>query len=146
MINGAGLTTLLTSNDASVERVIRSHESIPGLFYITAGPEVPDPAALLMSDRFGDIAHELKRRFDVVVFDSPPVLGFPDSRILGRYSDGVVLVVEEGRLSQADIRTAVSAIASAPGGPILGLVVNKARPNGTHLMYSGYYYDRNGRK
>lgn len=144
MVNSTGLTTLLTSHDLRAESAVRKHDSIPGLFYMTAGPAVPDPAALLMSDRFGEIAEELQRTFDFIVFDSPPVLGFPDSRILGRHSDGVVLVVEEGRLNPGDLRTAISALASAPGGPILGLILNKTRPDRTHLMYGAYYYGRNG--
>ncbi len=140
MINTTGLTTLLTSNDAAVESVIRGYDEIPGLFYITAGPTVPDPAALLMSDRFGVVVNELKSRFDFIIFDSPPILGFPDIRILSRYSDGVILVVEEGRLRQLELRAAISAVASAPGSRILGLVLNKAKPNKTQYRYGGYYY------
>lgn len=144
VINSGGLSTLLTTDRADVMGVIHKHDSIPGLFYMTAGPQVPDPAALLMSDRFRDVAEELQKEFDFVIFDSPPILGFPDIRILSRCSDGVILVVEEGRLDQADLRTAFSTVASAPGSRILGLVLNKARLKNANSMYGDYYYSGNG--
>ena len=142
--NAAGLTTLLTSQYMPAESVVRKHGSIPGLFYMGAGPKVPDPAALLMSDHFGNVVDELHRAYDFIVFDSPPILGFPDSRILSRYSDFAVVVMEEGRLHQTDLRRTILALASAPGAPILGVVMNRARANRTHLMYGSYYYHRNG--
>ena len=69
----------------------------------------------------------------------------PDIRILCPHSDGVVLVVEEGRLNQAELRSAASAITSARGGRLLGLVLNKARPDKTQFTYGGYYYYDNRR-
>jgi polysaccharide biosynthesis transport protein len=144
VINSGGLSTLLTSDRGEAMSVIHKHDSIPGLFYMTAGPQVPDPAALLMSDRFRNVAEELQKEFDFVIFDSPPILGFPDIRILSRYSDGVILVVEEGRLEQAELRTAFATVASAPGSRILGLVLNKARIRNPQSVYGDYYYSGNG--
>ena len=144
VINSGGLSTLLTSDRSEAMSVIHKHDSIPGLFYMTAGPQVPDPAALLMSDRFRSVAEELQKEFDFVIFDSPPILGFPDIRILSRYSDGVILVVEEGRLEQAELRTAFATVASAPGSRILGLVLNKARIRNPQSVYGDYYYSGNG--
>jgi capsular exopolysaccharide synthesis family protein len=140
LFNDVGLSTLLTSNGVSAESVVRKHE-IPGLFYIPAGPPVADPVVLLMSDRFKDIVNELQAKFDFIIFDSPPVLGFPEIRILCPYSDGVLLVVQEGRANQFELRSATSAITSTRGGRILGLIVNKVRPNKSQYGY--YYYNNN---
>ena len=148
-MNIFGLTTLLTSDGVLAESVICKLDSVPGLYYLPAGSDASDPAALLMSDRFAEIINELKNTFDLIIFDSPPVLGFPDSRIIAGHSDGVVMVVQEGYMGRTDIRNALSAIEAVPGGSILGFVVNKARPSRTHLAYGSYYYtkkDRNGNK
>jgi succinoglycan biosynthesis transport protein ExoP len=140
-LNDAGLTTLLTSDRLSVDNVIRRHH-IPGLFYMTAGPMVPDPVPLLMSERFGEIVSELHNKFDFIIFDSPPILGFPEIRILSPHSDGLVLVVERGRTDQFELRSAATVISSIRNSRILGLVMNKTRPYRSQYLYSGSYYAR----
>ncbi|MEJ2717851.1 MAG: polysaccharide biosynthesis tyrosine autokinase, partial [Deltaproteobacteria bacterium] len=137
--NTVGLTTLLTMENAHTENVMKAHR-IPGLFYMTSGPLIPDHLPLLMSERFEDVIDELRARFDFVILDAPPILGFPDTRILSRQADGVALVARQGHVSRTEYRTAAEMIASTNGGRILGVILNKARVHGSGYGYGSYYY------
>ncbi len=63
------------------------------LTVLPAGSLPPDPAALLGSVAMTSLVAQLRARFDVVVYDSPPMLSVTDAVVLGRLVDGVVLVI-----------------------------------------------------
>jgi len=137
--NSAGLTTLLTKDDVGLHKVVR-RSSVPGLYYLSAGPLPPNPAGLLESDRMMGLLPQLKDSFDLVIFDSPPVVGFSDARILAASCDGVILVVKERYLPIGIIRQADAMISSA-SGRILGVVLNMASRGSSYYggRYSRYY-------
>lgn len=138
-LNAVGLTTLLINEHVRTKTVAKAHR-IPGLFYITSGPLTTDHLPLLMSRRFEFIVEELRAEFDFVILDAPPILGFPDTRIVSRQADGVALVARQGHVSRAEYLTAAEMIASTTGGRILGVILNKARVQGAGYGYGGYYY------
>ncbi len=138
-----GLTTYLTQDNVKFQKIL--HKSrIPGLYYVCAGPLPPNPVALLESDRMRDFIDRCSSVFDFVIFDSPPVGGFSDARILASKVDGVIMVVREGRAPVDLVRQTKMMITSA-NSRILGVVLNMA--NGRSSLYgSGYggYYSYYG--
>ena len=84
--NGLGMSSLIVGQ-AEIDDCIKQSK-IKGFDFITAGPIPPNPSELLLSDRFKEIVAELKKRYDVVIIDNPPV---------GLVSDGI------RNLSDADI-------------------------------------------
>ncbi|NIS59942.1 MAG: polysaccharide biosynthesis tyrosine autokinase, partial [Proteobacteria bacterium] len=84
--NGVGLSNFLSGN-ADLRSVIK-RVSIPNLYYIPSGPIPPNPSELLGSNLFKTTMHFLGEKFDHIVLDSPPVLGFADSIILSTSVDG----------------------------------------------------------
>jgi capsular exopolysaccharide synthesis family protein len=78
--NDAGMSSLLTAQH-SVDDVLRptAHEN---LFVITSGPIPPSPTELISSGRLNAVLQELSARFDVVILDSPPVLGLADAPLM----------------------------------------------------------------
>lgn len=83
-----------------------------------------ESADLLSSPRMQKLVQECKNRYPdrYVIFDCPHVLDMPDSLVFSTYVDGVVLVVEEGKTSQDDIRESIEMLGEAN---ILGVVLNK---------------------
>jgi Mrp family chromosome partitioning ATPase len=79
----------------------------------------------------------LAERFDHILIDAPPVLGFADSVILSSAVDGVMLVVTAGKTSRIALQRAKEALLQV-NAKILGVVIN--RVNIHHGEYSDYYY------
>jgi polysaccharide biosynthesis transport protein len=136
---GPGLSTLLTADNVKLKDVVHSHR-IPRFFYITSGPVPVDPVSLLKSERMAYLLDYLSRIFDYIVFDSPPVLGFADTQILCRSTDGMIMVAKQGHVGRQELREAMNRITSIQGGKILGVVLNKANPRRGRYGYGGYYY------
>jgi polysaccharide biosynthesis transport protein len=134
--NIPGLTTFLTQDDAKIQTILHKSK-VPGLYYVAAGPLPPNPVALLESERMLEFVNKCSRVFDFVLFDSPPIAGFSDARILSNKVDGVILVVKEGAVPIEVVRQSKSMITSA-NGRILGVVLNMA--NGSSSSYYGGSY------
>lgn len=133
----AGLTTLLTRNDVSLKKVIR-RSRVPGLYFLPSGPLPPNPGGLLESDRMNTLSQRFCDIFDLVVYDSPPVVGFADAQILAARSDGVILVAKEGHVPMDLLRQAKGSM-SLTKGKILGVVLNMAYSGGYGYGYYGKY-------
>ncbi len=67
------------------------------LTLLLAGRTPTHPAELLESDRMKGLVEEMRKRFDMVVIDAPPIASISDAGLIARYTDGVVLVVQAGR-------------------------------------------------
>ena len=79
------------------------------------------PAELLSSARWSEVLTELRRYFDFILVDSPPVTPFADARVLAHQADAVMMVVRAGA---APYSTVERAIAALPAGRFLGAVLN----------------------
>ncbi|MDP2939666.1 MAG: polysaccharide biosynthesis tyrosine autokinase [Candidatus Omnitrophota bacterium] len=113
---------------------------LDNLHIITSGHIAHNPAELLGSKKMLSLIDELKDKFEVVLFDSPPVLSISDSAILAPKMDGVVLVYEMGRTARSALLRAKIQLETI-GAKVLGVVLNHIRPE-TYLDtgYYPYYY------
>jgi non-specific protein-tyrosine kinase len=75
---------------------------------------------------------------EVVIFDTPPLLGLSDASILASKVDGTLVVVDITRANRGNLKQVKAMLAQA-GAHVLGVVVNKQRHSGDHAIYS--YYD-----
>jgi polysaccharide biosynthesis transport protein len=91
--NLCGLSNLISTNLPASE-VIRQLPSMNQLSVITAGPIPPDPTKLLSSERMKQLMIDFHNAFDLVIYDSPPILGLADTSLLAPYTDGILLVVK----------------------------------------------------
>jgi len=132
-----GLTNLILG-DHDYDDVIKTTE-IPNLYMLPCGPLPPNPAELLMSQRFQVVLDELAKRFDRIILDSPPVQVVTDAVVLSKMADGVILIVKSGKTVRDDIKRSAREI-RAVEGKIYGVIVN-----GFELdSRSGYYYSYYG--
>ncbi|HTR53766.1 MAG TPA: polysaccharide biosynthesis tyrosine autokinase [Kofleriaceae bacterium] len=129
-----GLTSILVG-DAKYDDVIKATE-VPDLFVLPCGPTPPNPAELLLTNRFKTVLHELSQRFDRVLLDSPPLLAVTDAVVLARNSDGVILVAKSNQTSIDDLVTASRQLHDVTAS-ILGVVVNTLDISDRRY---GYYY------
>jgi len=124
--NDTGLTTILTSDEPiatmDLEPLIRQ-TNVPGLFTIPSGPGAPSVTPLLYSARMSAFLARVRKEFDFILIDTPPTALFSDARILGRHSDGVIVVIHAARMTRAELNT-VCLKFMKDGTPVLGTIVN----------------------
>jgi capsular exopolysaccharide synthesis family protein len=136
-----GLSNLLASGKLESETAI-VQAGIDNLFYMTSGPVPPNPVELLDSERFGRRLEEWLKKYEMIVFDAPPMLNLADALVIGKHMDGAVLVVRtfvtnKYAAQQVARQMAVSKI------KLLGVLLNNVdMPSGA--AYSSYYYSRYG--
>ncbi len=108
------------------------------LSIITAGREVPNPVELFASQKTAALISEIKNRYHdrYLIFDSPPVLPFAESRTLAHLVDGVLYVVKEQLASQKNVREALEAL---KGCRMLGMVYNDTIIDQRDEQYSSYH-------
>ena len=145
--NGVGLSNFL-SGHAELDSIIKKTE-IPNLYYIPSGPIPPNPSELVSSNRFKNMMSSLEERFDHLVLDSPPVLGFADSMILSTSVDGIILVVLGGKTPRETLQRAKDVLHQV-NAKILGVVINRIdiqrSDYGYYYYRYHYYYGKEGKK
>jgi succinoglycan biosynthesis transport protein ExoP len=132
-----GLSNLILG-DQDYDAVIKTTE-IPNLYVLPCGPLPPNPAELLMTNRFQTVLAELAQRFDRVILDSPPVQPVTDAVVLSKLVDGVILVIRADKTLREDIRRSVKQIRDV-GGPVFGLIVNDVNTSDRSYYSYGYGY------
>lgn len=137
--NGVGLSNFLSGN-TGLELIIKKSE-IPNLCYIPSGPIPPNPSELLGSNLFKNMIQALAERFDHMLIDSPPLLGFADSTILSTVADGVIVVVVGGKTPRETLLRTKELLLQV-NARILGVVINRVdiRRGGYGSYYNRYYY------
>ena len=137
--NATGLSNALVEFK-NIE-LIAANTSVPNLYVAMSGPVPPNPAELLIAPNMGLIIEDAKKKFDVVLLDSPPLLSVTDALILGKYTDGIILVVQGSRtIKEAAARA--TEVVKEHKLKIIGAVlndVNLARENYDYYFYYGYY-------
>lgn len=122
--NGKGLAEFLMQESAKVDDYLQQ-SSIENLYILVAGQIPAQPAALLESARLKELMSQLKARAELVLIDSPAVLGLVDALLLARVADKIVLLIERDRLTTADVVRTKEALL-ATGTPLAGVVLNRA--------------------
>jgi len=134
--------TMAVAGQVPIDECVRETQ-IPNLSLLTAGPIPPNPAEILNSDRFKKLKAELGKRFDRIVFDSPPVLPVTDAAVLSQQVDGVVLVVRGFRTQKGAARQAARHLLDVKA-PLLGVVLNAIDLARSDYREYHYYYKRDG--
>lgn len=133
-INGNGVSSFL----AGVTDTLKMYNNVSkNLRVIPSGPIPPNPAELLASRRFKLLMDRLTGRFDRIILDGPPHIGFADTLILSKTVGGIVLVSSIGESSREAIGHFKKSITNV-NGTILGCIVNKMDFN-RRYGYGGYY-------
>jgi succinoglycan biosynthesis transport protein ExoP len=109
------------------------------LSVISSGPIPPNPSELLGSSRMADLLRLLEEKFDIVVWDSAPLLTVTDSLILSKVLDGTIIVARAGETTYESARRGVKSLRDIEAH-FLGVVINAYDIKKGDSRYSGYYY------
>lgn len=134
--NSLGVSSILTGQSAIAEALCNT--DVDELKVLTSGPIPPSPTELLGSNRMSKLIEELGEMFDVVVLDSPPVLGLADAPLMSALVDGVVLVIQSDRNRRGSLKASLRRLRSIRTN-ILGGVLTKFDPTDMGNKYSEYY-------
>lgn len=104
---------------------------------LPAGHERVGPE--LLHGKIGSVVEKLRQQFDYVILDCPPTLGFSDVGAVGRYADGIIVVVHAGKTARNFLQAALRQLRSMRGN-ILGVVLNRVSSNLDD--YYSYYSDK----
>jgi capsular exopolysaccharide synthesis family protein len=136
--NNIGLTNYLLKQNA-LEEVIQT-TSVTMLDFMASGKLPSSSMSILNSPQMKGLIAELKRRYDFVFFDSPPILGVSDAAILASEVDMAVQVIQYRRYPQQMNMRAKQLVEKA-GGNLIGIVLNNISMSQDEGYY--YYYSRN---
>ncbi|RAM51543.1 MAG: capsular biosynthesis protein [Hapalosiphonaceae cyanobacterium JJU2] len=139
LMNIQGLTDVISS-DLDWSNVIERSPIEDNLYVLSAGPIPPDSIRLLASQKMQDLMQDLHSSFDLVIYDTPPLVGFADATLLAANTNGMVLVAGLGKLKRTVFQQALEEL-QISGTPILGLVANKSRDTApaSYTYYQQYY-------
>ena len=138
MTNDFGLSDFLTT-DIDLEELVKA-TSAPNLSLLPSGKMPFDAVGVLNSQRMVDLVAQVKSRYDIIFFDSPPILGLSDASVLVRALDLTIIVVQHRRFPRAMLQRVKQAVQSV-GGNILGVVLNNVdvRHDQYYEYYTNYY-------
>lgn len=131
---GLGLSSYLSSDMDAAE--VAKPTEIPNLFLITSGPVPANPIELLTSERMDQLVTFLKRSFDFVLYDTPPLLAVSDALAMGPMTDALILIARGGQTPISAIKQAKQKL-DAHKLKCLGVILN-----GVDLVEQDGYYAR----
>ncbi|WP_420121538.1 polysaccharide biosynthesis tyrosine autokinase [Nakamurella sp.] len=140
-----GLTSVLTGA-ASLDDAIQPWGAT-GMSFLASGPIPPNPSELLGSAAMASLLKSLRRSFDIMIIDTPPLLPVTDAAVTAKLVDGAVLVVRHGKTRRTQIHSALRSLRSVDAR-ILGTVFNMVPIRGAdgYESYAGGYYEETPKK
>jgi polysaccharide biosynthesis transport protein len=141
--NKQGLSNVLATG-LDVEEAIIKVPQWDNLSVITAGDIPPDPTRLLSSQKMFALMERLRssQQYDLIIYDTPPILGFADGRILSNRTDGIVLVVRIDKTDRSLLKQNIENIQMS-NVPVLGVIANHVNhTTNSYHYYSNYYAER----
>jgi polysaccharide biosynthesis transport protein len=112
----------------------------PNLWFLASGGATRHPTEVLSHERFTNLVELLGKRFDVLIFDTPPIGLFPDALVVARMCQEAVFVARFAEVSRGRIRTYVNRLASAVP-TFHGVIMNRMPENPrSPYYYKGYNY------
>ena len=113
--------------------------SVDNLFVILSGKNPPNPSELLSSPIFDQLISALKENFDYVIIDTAPMAVSMDATIVGRKSDGLVMVIRNEMTRKKNLRR-IRADLERNGVRLVGAVLNRVKKN--QIDYGDYRYEK----
>lgn len=139
--NTWGLTDVLRADSAldtvPVYHLVRE-SGLFGLSLLPGGSCTVTPTNLFYSPRMSRLLARLRREFDMILIDAPPMIHLADARVLGRLADGVILVVRAGQTTTESARFAVQRFAE-DRTHVLGTILNSWDPKASGSYGYGNY-------
>jgi capsular exopolysaccharide synthesis family protein len=139
--NAKGLSTYLAGTSSSINIIKGPKEN---LNIIPSGPLPPNPSELLSSYKLLELIRVLKERYNIIIWDSPPLMTVTDGLILSKVLDGTVIVTKAGKTTFDIVRRGLKAIrgrrTTDSESHVLGVVINAIDVKKSDYYYYKQYY------
>lgn len=133
-----GVTNFLSSQTNDYESIVKKTE-IENLYVITSGVIPPNPSEMLGSNRMIEFVRLLEVNFDMILFDSPPLVAVTDANMISREIDQIILVVKVGQTDKKAFHHTISNLKNIKA-PIGGVIMNAVKNKSSYGSYYYYYY------
>jgi capsular exopolysaccharide synthesis family protein len=136
--NSVGLTNYLTTELLLEDVILQT--PVDNLYFMPSGILPADAAGILNSRRMSELIQDVKQRFDLVLVDSPPILGVSDASVLASEVDLTMIVVQHRKLPRNMLLRVKQAVENV-GGNVIGVVLNNVdvRSDSQYQYYTSYY-------
>jgi len=121
--NTMGFSNYTINSDVKVHDIIQPLSINKNMFIISSGPLPPNPAETLMNERVPQLIEDLKKQFDYIIMDAPPVGIITDAQLLSTYADAILYLVRQ-KVTQKDQLKIVEELYRSNKMKNLGIVVN----------------------
>ncbi len=136
--NSSGLADLIVNNSELAASVKQSKE-IDNLWVLTSGSVPSNPSELLGSSRMKALVEQMKKEYEYVILDTPPLISVSDSAILASQADGIIMVIRPGKV-KGEIGRHTKELLERIGTPVLGCVFNGVESSHRNYYYYNYYH------
>ena len=134
---GPGLSEYLVGEVEDINAIIHPTK-VENLFIVTAGGLPPNPSELLGSERMSALVDRLEQEWDMILFDSPPIVAVTDASMISGEIDAIAMVVKAGQTDRSAVDRALDTIRNVQA-PLVGVILNGANPETLVGKYSYYY-------
>ena len=144
--NSKGLANYLVGQETLAN--VTQTSFIPEVYVITSGPLSPNPVELLSSDRLGELVTYTEHAgsmFDIIIIDSPPILGLADALVIGNRTHATVMVAAWNQTRKRPLQAAYTRLRQARAH-VIGVVMTKAKGSSADSYYNYDYYYAYGDK
>ncbi len=131
-----GLCNVLTGG-ATLESTVIPVPGLKNLYVLPAGTTPPNPAELLSSNEMKELLAGLRKQYDHIVIDTPPVLSVTDAAVVSPNADAVVLVIRAGQTTKQALKRARDILAQV-NARVTGVVLNAVDLSSPGYQYYGY--------
>jgi Mrp family chromosome partitioning ATPase/capsule polysaccharide export protein KpsE/RkpR len=135
----SGLQSMRQIRYDAFRRALQRPFALEALKILTAGDRVTEPNRLWSLPMIEEIISALKQSADLIVIDSPPVIGIPDASFIARHANVVLLCVEATKTEKRVLQRALRSLENAHA-KLLGIVFNKVDPATSYGGYKNYKY------
>ena len=135
IINDGNPSVNFLMNDFS--SIIKPTE-IKNLFAVTSGIIPPNPSELLGSNKMIQLVERLEKEWDIILFDSPPLVAVTDATMVSKAIDKIIIVVKVGSTDKKAFEHTIQNLTNV-GAPIGGIVLNAVTQNNSYGSYYYYY-------
>ena len=132
-----GITKYLSGNIDDIDEIIYKTE-IENLDLIPCGILPPNPSEILASSRMEELMEKLKKEYDIILLDSPPLLAVTDAFVITKFADQFVLVVRAGQTEKGGLDRSLNQI-NHVGVNFSGVIMNDVDESNSYGK--GYYYN-----
>ncbi len=132
-----GITNYLAGNVDDFSSLVQKTD-IDNLYVVTSGIIPPNPSELLGSTKMSDLIRSLEKNWDMVLFDSPPLVAVTDATMVSQDIDKIVIVVKVGQTDKRAFEHTIQALKNVKA-PIGGVVLNAVTQKNSYGSYYYYY-------